>query len=388
MKPVYITSIATVLPNEPVTNDEMEHILGQAGDRPSRARRTVLRSNGIQTRHYAVDPENGQPTHTNAQLTSEAVQKLTEYGFDLSTMECLVCGTSLPDQIMPNHAVMVQGELGGPCCEVVATAGVCVAGMTAMKYAYLGVASGEFSNAVSTGSEVASAALRGPMFKAELATKTEALKQQPELAFEKDFLRWMLSDGAGAVLLESKPKPEGLSLRINWILHRSYANEMDTCMYTGAQKSEDGQLVGWKQLPPETWLTDSVFAIKQDVKQLNENIVHYTVEKPLTEIQQKYGLCAEDIDFFLPHYSSGYFRQKLYDGMARVGFEIPYERWFTNLSSKGNTGSASLYIMLDELYRSGRLKAGQTILCYIPESGRFSTAFMLLTVCEGIPNEK
>ena len=34
-----------------------------------------------------------------------------------------------------------------------------------------------------------------------------------------------------------------------------------------------------------------------------------------------------------------------------------------------------------ELMRSGRLRDGHTILCYVPESGRFSAAFMLLTVC-------
>ena len=61
-------------------------------------------------------------------------------------------------------------------------------------------------------------------------------------------------------------------------------------------------------------------------------------------------------------------------------------RWFTNLASKGNTGSASIYIMLDELFRSGVLQPGETLLCYIPESGRFSTAFMHLTVMP--PREK
>ena len=384
MNPVFITEIAAALPNEPVNNDDMESVLGQVGNKPSRARRMVLRSNGIKNRYYAVDRETGKPTHTNAQLTSEAIRKLQGSDFNLSSMDCLACGTSMADQTMPNHAVMVHGELeGSPSCEVMATAGVCVAGMTAMKYAYMGVASGEFSKAVATGSEIASASMRASMFEPEVSAKIEALEQKPELAFEKDFLRWMLSDGAGAVLLEPQAKSEGLSLRIDWILQRSYANEMDACMYSGSTKTADGQLIGWKQLPPETWLSDSVFSVKQDVKQLNENVVHYTVERPLQEILQNKLLKPEDVDIFIPHYSSNFFKEKVYEGMKRVNFEIPYERWFTNLSSKGNTGSASIYIMLEELFHSGDLQAGQTILCYIPESGRFSTAFMLLTVCEG-----
>jgi 3-oxoacyl-[acyl-carrier-protein] synthase-3 len=36
--------------------------------------------------------------------------------------------------------------------------------------------------------------------------------------------------------------------------------------------------------------------------------------------------------------------------------------------------------MLEEIFNAGKLKKGEKLLCYIPESGRFSTAFMLLEV--------
>lgn len=380
MPAVYITATSAFLPNAPVNNDQMEAILGQAGPKPSRARRTILRSNGIKSRHYAIDPATGATTHTNAQLTAEAVRGLTGPRFSLEQMECLACGTTQADQIMPNHAVMTHGELGCPPCEVIATAGVCVAGITAMKYAWLGVAAGEFTRAVATGSETASAVMRGRLFGPELAHRADAIEERPEIAFEKDFLRWMLSDGAGAVLLEPAPRTDGISLRIDWIFERSYANEKPACMYSGAVKQEDGSLKGWKEFQPEEWLAESVFAVKQDVKQLNEFVIHYTVERPLAEILHTGRLRPEEVDHFLPHYSSAFFRDKVAAGMEKVGFAIPQERWFTNLETCGNTGSASIYIMLDELFRSGRLKAGEKILCYIPESGRFSTAFMLLTV--------
>ncbi|MCP4681420.1 MAG: hypothetical protein GY864_03720, partial [Desulfobacterales bacterium] len=77
---------------------------------------------------------------------------------------------------------------------------------------------------------------------------------------------------------------------------------------------------------------------------------------------------------------SGYFRDKFYNGMKEVNFEIPYKKWFTNLETKGNTGSASIYVILEELFHSGNLKKGQRLLCFVPESGRFTHAFMLLTV--------
>ena len=73
------------------------------------------------------------------------------------------------------------------------------------------------------------------------------LKENPLLAFEKEFLRWMLSDGAGAVLLENKPAGE-LPLRVEWIDIRSYANIMETCMYAGADKDENGESAGMVQV--------------------------------------------------------------------------------------------------------------------------------------------
>ena len=63
---VYINRIAKYLPNNPISNDEMEGILGQIGGVPSKARRIVLRNNGIKNRYYALNT-NGEPTHSNAQ---------------------------------------------------------------------------------------------------------------------------------------------------------------------------------------------------------------------------------------------------------------------------------------------------------------------------------
>jgi len=380
MKNVYITAIAATLPNEPVSNDDMESVLGQAGEQPSRARRVILKSNKIKNRYYAVDPKTGEPTHTNAELTAEAIKALgAPYAEEL---DCLVCGTSMPDQLMPNHAVMVHGELANPPCEVVATAGVCLAGMSALKYGWMAVATGQHKRVVSTGSEVASAVMRGKLFEPETAAALDTLEKKPEVAFDKDFLRWMLSDGAGAVALEPTPAKEGLSLRVDWIEIRSFANQLDACMYAGARKREDGSLESWKDLPHETWLEESTFAVKQDVRLLNENIIPTTIEQYLPELIEKYQITADDIDWFLPHYSSGYFRERVYEGMKNGGMEIPFERWATNLPEKANTGSASIYIMIEELFHSGKLEVGQKLLCWVPESGRFSSSFMLLTVCD------
>ena len=370
---VYLTRAAAFLPNEPVSNDQMEAVLGMAGGIPSRVRRMILRSNGITSRHYAIDPATHAATHTNAELAAEALRRLFAAAPEARDSGCLACATSYPDQTMPGHGVMVHGLSGLPPCETVSLAGVCVSGMAAMKYAYQAVKTGEHAAAIAVASENASAIMRGEIFQSE--TDFRLLHHAtPEIGFEKDFLRWMLSDGAGAVLLADSPVSGSLNFKIHWIELLSYANEMPPCMYAGAE-IRDGTFYGWKTLADET---NSVMAVKQDVKLLNENIIRYTVEKPLAQIAAKRSLKTEDIDWFLPHYSSGFFRDKVAAGLANAGLPIPQEKWFTNLAEKGNTGSASIYIILEEFMRTFALQNGQKILCYIPESGRFSTCFMLL----------
>ena len=378
-QPVFINRISAFLPFDPVDNEQMELRLGLVGGQPSRARRLVLKRNGIISRHYVIDPDTGEPALNNAQISAQAIRGLLAPGFELTQIDCLAASTSSPDQTMPGHAVMVHGELGNPSTEVVTTAGICLCGMSALKYAWLSVACGESQNAVACGSEVASVLMQAHNFNAEYESRMEELENHPEIAFEKDFLRWMLSDGAGAVWLQDKPNAKGLSLRIDWIDIVSFADQMPACMYAGAEMV-NGQLQGWSRYDAQERANRSLMAIKQDVKLLNDNIVKYTVVEALKRIMQKRQLSADAIDYLLPHYSSHFFRDRLAEGLAEVGLEIPQQRWFTNLSSKGNTGAASIFIILEELFNDGRLQAGQRLLCYVPESGRFSSAFMHLTV--------
>ncbi len=379
---VYITDVAAFLPNAPVANEQMEELLGMVNQLPSRTRKIILRNNRIENRHYAIDPATGLTTHTNAQLTAEAIRLLKpQPDFTPSQIECLCCGTSTPDQMMPGHGSMVHGELKGQPCEVMSAAGICTAGMSAMKYAWLSVASGQTSNAVATGSELVSSYMRANFCGPADLQKAAKIEEQPAIAFEADFLRWMLSDGAGAAYLSNQPAETGQSLQIDWIDLLSFANQMETCMYAGAVKREDGSLRGWREQPSlQQALQTNSFLIKQDVKLLNREIITTAVERTLPGLIAKHGLHAEEFDWFLPHYSSDYFRSTLQARMEKIGFGIPFERWFTNLTTKGNTGSASIYIILEELFHSGQLKKGQKLLCFIPESGRFSMCYMQLTV--------
>ena len=205
MREVYINKIASFLPNEAVDNDNIEKVLGQVGERPSRAKRIILRSNKIKTRYYSIDPYTRKTTHTNVQLTAGAIKKLEADGIDLDSVDILSCGTTIADQMMPNHAIMVHGELACASLEVVSTAGICLSGVTALKYAFVAIKAGEAELAIATGSENVSTIMRSENFSSEIELKVDELEKNLEISFEKDFLRWMLSDGAGAMALSPHP---------------------------------------------------------------------------------------------------------------------------------------------------------------------------------------
>jgi 3-oxoacyl-[acyl-carrier-protein] synthase III len=377
LKNVYITRLAKFLPNRPVTNDAMEKYLGRVNGSPSKARGIVLRHNRIKTRYYALD-ENGRLTHTNAQLTAEAVRALLDNHFTLDNLELLTCGTSSPDQLMPSHAAMVHGELGGNSIEILSPSGACVSGMQAMKYAYLAVLSGDKRNAVCTGSELMSNWMHARHFEKE-TERTDLLEKRPVLAFEKDFLRWMLSDGAGAALLQGTPNEKGLSLRIDWIESISFADQFPTCMLAGAEKLENGGLKGWREFEAQELLERSVLSVKQDVKLLDKTILRLG-NRFLKDIVNRRQFDLDRISFYLVHISSEYFREPIDSDSREQGVYIPQEKWFTNLTRLGNVGAASIYCLLEELFHSDKLKRGQQILLGVPESARFSYVYGLLTV--------
>lgn len=380
MSEAYITRVSKFLPNEAVSNEDMEAYLGFINGKSSKSKAIVLRNNKIKSRYYAYTKE-GVPTHTNAEMAALAVNGLfSNNPGEIKEADLLSAGTSSPDQIMPSHGVMIHGwlpETGS--IEVVSPSGVCCAGMHALKYAYMSVKLEDKKKAIAVASERFSPSLRAEQFEEEVQELIR-LEQNPYVSFDKDFLRWMLSDGAGAFLIEGKPNESDISLKIDWIEGCSFANTEEACMYMGAHKLEDGTLKSFKDFSNEEILAKSIFSIKQDVKLLGEKIVKLGFTNLKNVLIEK-GFDMNTLDYFLPHISSYFFESKIEEALIENGIPVPKEKWFTNLATKGNVGAASIYMMVEELFNSGKLEKGQKVLLAVPESSRFSYMFCLLTVC-------
>lgn len=369
----FITSLGSYLPGPPVLNEEMETMLGFVNNKPSRLRARILKSNGILSRHYALD-SNQQSTHQNCELAAESIRSCMEQAcIDIDDVDMLAVASTQGDLPLPGLASMVQAELQLPPLEILSTHGVCSAGVMALKSAVNQIRLGEKNNALVCASELASRLLK--------KSRYEALNAD-SLGLEAEFLRWMLSDGAAALLVQPKPRPNGRSLRIDWIELVSHASDYDLCMSCGtADQSlpESSTNRTWQDY--KTYADaerDGALILRQNLKIL-DNIVKVGVEGFLRLVNSGRIVPAE-IDHFLCHYSSHYFKGKIVDLLTMAGAMIPQTNWFTNLYAKGNTGCASIFIMLDELFWSDRLQPGETVFCVVPESGRFTTGYIKMTV--------
>ena len=271
---------------------------------------------------------------------------------------------------------MVHGELPelSPL-EATSHQGVCCAGVAALKYTASQVQLGKKRQAIAVASELASRLFKQTRFEAETG-----IQGGENLPFDTEFLRWMLSDGAGACLVSSNPAATGLSLKIEWIELVSHANAYPLCMYAGVDTPE--QLTSWMDYPSQAEAAhQGVLDLRQNIRLL-DTVVQLGVEGWLRLIEAG-RVRPDEIDWLLCHHSSHFFRSQIVDLLRKAGCMIPEEKWFTNLYTRGNTGCASLYLMLEELFDSGKLRPGQKIFCFVPESGRFTTAYLMLTVVGG-----
>ena len=182
MTDAYITGVGAYLPGEPIGNEQLAARFGGGTRRDAAVRGRILAANGIRTRHYAVDEKLATLELNEELAAAAALRALADRGLAPGSVQMLAAGTTQGDVLVPGFASMVHGRLGGGPMEVLSAGGVCASGMAALKAAVGAVRLGEHSTALAIGSELVSRTLLG----AAASTADTA------------FLRWTLSDGAGA----------------------------------------------------------------------------------------------------------------------------------------------------------------------------------------------
>jgi 3-oxoacyl-[acyl-carrier-protein] synthase-3 len=254
------------------------------------------------------------------------------------------------------HDQLSKDNVVNHSLEINSNSGICSSGAQALVNAARAVKSGDADAAICVGVEQSSVALKSKAFRPTYDIPAILRDIKRSKWFMSVFLRFMLSDGAGAFLLEQQPRAQGLSLKVDWTYSRSFANQAPLCMH----------------------LQSKPLVLSQDVTILARYMT------PLSKKVVEGALCdhGEKLDSYtmvLPHMSSYYFEPAVKKLMARLSpnRDVPY---WTNLCTAGNTGAASIFIMLDEYLKTQPVAAGDRLLLFVPESGQFNYVLISLTV--------
>lgn len=364
----YLTLAASFLPGAPINNEEMDRFIGPINKTSPRMKTRILAENGIKQRHYAID-EHGQSRHSVTSMGAKIVEALS---VNQTSIGFLAAATTGGDSAAPGLANLIQGEMRMPPLETLSVSGICAASIGALNAAALAVETGTTSTAIALASEFPSRLFKASRFQ----------NRNADIDFDAHFLRWMLSDGAGGVLLSNQPQVAGLSFKIKWIHQKSFSGDMPTCMQVGM--SIGNQLPGYLDYPSLAEAEKAgAFDLRQNIRTL-PNLFDLGLHE-YAQLVKDGHVDPQKISHFLCHYSSERFKPMIAKLMEEAGIAIDADKWFSNLSTKGNTGSASIYIMLDEFIniKKASLKVGDQILGFVPESGRFSVAYFLLEVVDG-----
>ncbi len=355
----FITRTGSMLPGPNVPNEQIQRYLGVI-EGEQEVQHKVLSMNGIVGRHYAQD-ENQVATDDVYGLATQAVAAALNDFRPTSPITYLAAGTTYAPFAGPGIATILHdrlktvGILDRPL-EISSHAGICTSAAQAMIAAIRGVACGDHQSAMCVGAEHASQVLKSSVMQ-PIDDRSEHTDLRKTQWFMSVFLRSMLSDGAGAFVLENQPQDKGLSLQVDWTHSMSMASEAPLCMKLD---NENGLL-------------------SQDVTILSRHLVP-TSSKFLAEALKQHNESLDTYSMILPHMSSFFFRRKmervLQEHFSDPNHPVPY---WTNLATAGNTGAASIYVMLDAYLREHELHDGDRIMLFVPESGQFNYVMVSLT---------
>lgn len=266
---------------------------------------------GVATRHIIKD-------ETTVSMACEAAKRaLDDGGVKGEEVDLIIVSTISSNVILPCTACEVQKELGAKnatCFDMsAACSGFVLACNTALAY------------------------LSGGMYKTALIIGSESLSN---LTNWKDRGTCILfGDGAGAAVMRAK---EG-----RMYLPVTHSDGMKgkalTCL------SRHTKVTPERMTDPEYYMQmDGQAVFKFAVKKVPEAV---------NEVLEKNHIDKKEIAWYIMHQAN----RRIVEAVAKR-LDEPIEKFPMNLQEYGNTSSASIGILLDEMKRDKRLKSGQKIV--------------------------
>lgn len=290
-----ILGTGSYVPERIVTNDELSALLDTDDE-------WITRRIGVKQRHVCT-------TETTVDLACEAaVRALENGGTTPEELDLILCATISGDDASPAMACMVQNRLGATCPAMDINS-ACSAFIYLMDTAAGFFARGKAKKVLIIGAERMSRIL-------DWSDRSTCV---------------IFGDGAGAAILG-----EGDNYLASKLITKG-GDDVIKIPYS------NGKSPFCEREEPHPF----VFMNGQETYKFAVN----SICKDLREIIQEAGFKEEEIDHIVLHQAN----LRIIEA-AKRRLHIPEEKYYINIQNYGNTSSASIPLVLDELNRAGRLK--------------------------------
>lgn len=316
LRNVKIIGTGSYVPETVYTNQYLETIL------PTKD--AWIRENlGIEERRIA------SPNQATSDLAAKAALRAIESsGLAASDIDLIIVATATPDRKAPSTAAIVQDEIKAYNAAAFDVAAVCSGFLFGMSIASQFIASGVYNNVLVIGADTFS--------KITDWTRRDAV---------------FFGDGAGAAVLSHASDDSGfLAFRL----------------YTESQHGKFGFTIpaGGSEIPSsEETLNSGGHHFQMDGRAVYDAAIR-VLPKAINQVLEDTGLTIDDINLMVPHQPSIKILQKTAEVIG-----LPFEKVMTNMDRYANTSGGTIPILLDEVYRAGKIKKGDHLLFAAVGSG-------------------
>ncbi len=355
---VKLSGSGTFLPGKPVSIDEVDIYLGELIDAPGKIqgwlkRMKLLMKELLEVKYYyyAIDPVTREFTEDNITMSVKAAQKaLKDAGKKTEDVELIIYASAHMDQ-MPTPSVRIQEALGIEQCAEFSIHANCTSAYKAVLLANDLIKNGRYKNALVISSGMSSSELRAEYYNQSIVKK------------ESLFLRYFLSDGAGALFFERCDNNEhGLYIQHAYV--ESIGGKKPSAMNNGR---------------PAYWMNPKE-EFEQGRHHLNQLFqeelrMHFhdadgtVFYKGLKRMIEKYQIDISRLKYFQVNFPSKHISDLIIEECEQLG--IRKETMYTKIATMGYTGPPMAFICLDKIKREEILQPGDLVLSFVTEVSKF-----------------
>ena len=357
---VKVLGSGSFLPGNKVTIEEVDHYLGSLDQAPVKIQKWLKRMKTLMKEmlevdfyHFAIDPETRDFTEDNITMSVKAAKKaIQSAGIKAEDIDLIAYGSAHQDQ-MPTASVRIQEALGLETCSEISIHANCTSAYKAFLTAFDMIRLGRYKTALVVSSNISSSELRAEYY------------NQPMITKEEVFLRYFLSDGAGAVVLQAADANSGL------MVENAYMESV------GGKKP-----AGMLNKRPAYWMNpkDEFDQGLHHLSQMfNDQLgSHFNEEdgsifvKGLNRMIRKYPINLKHLRFFQVNFPSKHISEWVMEECESLG--ISRNTLYTKMVSMGYVGPPMVFICMDKIMREEQLKKNDLILSFVSEVSKFMQA--------------